>query len=115
MAEMGEIQGGVDILHEDLDSYPVPDSSVNEEILQAAYQRNVSVSFNSYDASSGVFSITASSPVVEDINKFIADLMSMDIFESIDYTGYTLTSDGDRWQINVVCTLAANESTEEVN
>lgn len=113
MAEMGRIQGGVDILKNDLDSYPVPDSSINNAIREAAKKHDVSVDFNSYNASTGVFSITASSPEVEDINQFIADLMSIDIFESIDYTGYSLSSDGTRWQINVVCTLAGNVPAEE--
>ena len=121
MADMGKIQGGVDLLQEDINSYPIPDSSINRRILEAAYKYDVSIEFNSYSASSGIFSITASSPVVEDINIFIADLMSMDIFENVDYTGYSITSDGSSWQINVVCTLAAREpavitdSEEEVN
>lgn len=116
MAEMGKIQGGVDILKNDLDSYPAPDSSINNAILEAAKKHDVSVEFNSYSASTGVFSITASSPEVEDINQFIADLMSIDIFENIDYTGYSLSSDGTSWQINVVCSLAGNEpAAEEVN
>ena len=116
MAEMGRIQGGVDILMDDLNSYPVPDSSINESILEAAKKHDVSVDFNSYSSSTGVFSITASSPEVEDINQFIADLMAMDIFENVNYTGYSLSSDGKSWQINVVCTLAGREpAAEEVN
>ncbi|MBR0395740.1 MAG: hypothetical protein IJI63_04435 [Clostridiales bacterium] len=116
MAEMGRIQGGVDILMDDLDSYPVPDSSINKSILEAAKKHDVNVDFNSYNASTGVFSITASSPEVEDINQFIADLMAMDIFENVNYTGYSLSSDGKSWQINVVCTLAGREpAAEEVN
>ena len=116
MAEMGRIQGGVDILKNDLDSYPAPDSSINNAILEASKKHDVSVEFNSYSASTGVFSITASSPEVEDINQFIADLMSMDIFENVDYTGYSLSSDGTSWQINVVCSLAGSEpAVEEVN
>ena len=116
MAEMGRIQGGVDILMDDLDAYPVPDSSINKSILEAAKKHDVNVDFNSYSASTGVFSITASSPEVEDINQFIADLMAMDIFENVNYTGYSLSSDGKSWQINVVCTLAGREpAAEEVN
>lgn len=115
MAEMGEIQGGVDILQKNLDSYPIPDSSINDKILEAAKAHGVSVDFNSYSSSSGVFNITASSKDVEDINLFIADLMSMDIFENVDYTGYSLSGDSNRWEINVVCILAAREVTEEVN
>lgn len=121
MAEMGKIQGGVDVLQANLGSYPVPDSSINKQILDAAKKHNVTVTFKSYSSSTGVFSITAVSPIVEDINLFIADLMAMDIFENVDYTGYELTSDSENWQINVVCTLAAREpaqsteSEEEVN
>ncbi len=115
MSDMGRIQGGADALKADLESYPLPDSKINNEILSAAKKHDVTVGFNSYSASSGVFSITASSPVVEDINMFIADLMSMDIFQDVNYTGYALSSDGTNWQINVVCTLAAREVSEEVN
>ncbi|MCR5329203.1 MAG: hypothetical protein K6E12_10190 [Saccharofermentans sp.] len=113
MAEIGNVQGGVDILLDNINSYPVPDSSINTEILTAANSHDVSVTFKSYSASSGVFSITASSPVVEDINEYIADLMAMDIFQSVDYTGYSLSSDGKSWQINVVCTLAAGDPSAE--
>ncbi|MBR2598401.1 MAG: hypothetical protein IKE09_07640 [Clostridiales bacterium] len=120
MAEMGEIQGGVDLLNDYLDSYPVPDSSINEKIKAAAKRYDVDVEFNSYNAATGIFKITASSPEVEDINRFIAELLSMDIFENVDYTGYAIDSTGEYWQINVVCTLAANEpvqaeSNTEVN
>jgi hypothetical protein len=121
MAEMGEIQGGVDKLKDYIDSYPIPDSSVNNQILAAAKNHDVTVKFNSYKASNGVFSITAYSPEVEDINLFIADLMAMDIFENVNYTGYEYAADGTNWQINVVCSLAAREpaestvSEEEVN
>jgi len=42
--------------------------------------------------------------------------MAMDIFENVNYTGYSLSSDGKSWQINVVCTLAGREpAAEEVN
>ena len=50
-----------------------------------------------------------------------SDLMAMDVFENVDYTGYSISSDNTRWQINVVCILAAREpaenaeSSEEVN
>ncbi|MBR5386316.1 MAG: hypothetical protein IK142_01895 [Clostridiales bacterium] len=109
MGEMGTIQGGADLLHQDIESYPIPDSSINQRIIEAAIPHDVDIEINSYDASTGVFSVTASSPVVDDINMFIADLMSMDIFENVDYTGYAITADGETWKINVVCTLAGRE------
>ena len=120
MADIGTIQGGVDMLERDLDSYPIADSSINRMILTAAQRRNVTVDFQSYSSRTGVFSITASSTTVDDINQFIGDLLDMDIFESVDYTGYTLDSDGENWTINVVCSLAspdaaAEDSEEEVS
>ena len=115
MAEIGSIQGGADLLDKYIDSYPVPDSSINQKILEAAAPHHVDVAFNTYSASTGVFNITASSPIVDDINMFIADLMAMDIFESVDYTGYVLQNDETTWQINVVCTLAGQETSQTTN
>ena len=117
MGEIGSIQGGVDLLVEDINSYPRPDSEINAMIASAAVAHDVDIEFVSYDATSGVFSVNAYSPVVDDINMFIADLMEMDIFENVEYTGYALTGrltrEADVWQINVVCTLAANDPAEE--
>lgn len=113
MEEIGAIQGGVDMLNQDIASYPVPDSSINDRILDAAADNDVEVTFESYDASTGVFSITASSSTVDNINMFIADLLAMDIFENVDYTGYTLNEDGTAWTINVVCYLSSPDIAEE--
>ena len=115
ITSVGSRQGGLNLLHKYLDSYPIPDSEINKLIIRAANNRNVEVTVNSYDASSGIFSITAESGDVEQINKFIADLMMMDAFEKVDYTGYNAitTIDGAGYQINVVCTLAAR-TTETV-
>ncbi len=118
MGEIGTIQGGADLLNEDIDSYPKPDSSVNAKILMAAAAHDVDVGFNTYSATTGVFSITASSPIVDDINMFISDLMALDIFYSVDYTGYNLVTNADNeslWQINVVCTLAGAEPAAEAD
>ena len=113
-AEMsGEKQGGAELLKKYLDTYPVPDSSVNEKILKAAGSESVLVDFNSYDATTGIFSITASSYEVERINKFIAKLMEMDIFEDVDYTGYEWNDSTETWSINVICTLKAGNGGEE--
>ena len=114
---VGGRQGGLNILHKYLDSYPIPDSEVNKIISNAAAKHSVDVIVNSYDASSGIFSITAQSAEVEQINQFIADLMKMDTFEKVDYTGYNaiVLKDGTNgWQINVVCSLAARK-TESKN
>ena len=111
MSGIGSIQGGADLLHEYIATYPMPDSSINRRILDAAALHDVDVEFNTYSAATGVFRITASSAIVDDINMFIADLMSMDIFYNVDYTGYTLSQDGEFWQINVVCTLSERQAS----
>ncbi len=111
--ELGEQQGGADMLREYIESYPVPDSSINKLILAAASRYNVSIEFNSYDSASGIFSTTASSPIVENINKFIAELMDMDIFEDVDYTGYSWNDSDETWSIKVICTLSGNTAEEE--
>ena len=119
MSDIGSIQGGADLLHDYIATYPMPDSSINRRILDAAAVHDVDVEFNTYSAATGVFRITASSAIVDDINMFIADLMSMDVFYNVDYTGYTLSQDGEFWQINVVCTLSerqeASGASGEVN
>lgn len=110
---VGARQGALNMLHMYLDTYPVPDSAVNKLIVSAAEKHGVDIIFNSYSAGSGIFSITAQSNDVEQINQFIADLMKMDTFEKIDYTGYTTIYDKDGkdgWQINVVCSLAARKT-----
>ena len=113
MSNLGVIQGGVDRLLENQDSYPTPDSKVNTEIEKAAVRHKVTVKFNSYSSSSGVFSVTARSTEVDDINAFIADLLKLDIFETVEYTGYTHISDEAGWSINVVCTLAGKKADTE--
>ena len=110
---LGEQQGGLDTLRAYLDSYPIPDSSINNAISNVANKYSVNIEFNSYDAGSGVFSITASSPIVENINKFIADLLYMDIFEDVDYTGYSWNESDETWSIKVICTLSGQSEKEE--
>jgi len=106
-AEIGETQGGVNVLREAVDSYPIADSSVNNRILDAASADKVNIEFNSYDSTNGIFSITASSYEVEHINRFIAKLLSIDIFEDVDYTGYEWNDETETWSIKVICTLSA--------
>ena len=102
----GVNQGGVDTLKQYIDSYPLPNSSINDKILEAAGAEAVDIDFVSYDSGSGVFAITASSPFVENINKFIAKLLNMDIFENVDYTGYEWDDEDGAWSIKVICTLS---------
>ena len=110
---IGEEKAGLDTLRVYLDSYPIPDSSINNAISTVADKYNVNIEFGSYSASSGIFSTTASSPFVENINKFIADLLYMDIFENVDYTGYSWNESDGTWSIKVICTLSGQPEKED--
>ncbi|MCR5740251.1 MAG: hypothetical protein K6G43_10595 [Lachnospiraceae bacterium] len=112
-AKDGEMQGGVDLLQDAIASYPVPDSSVNDKIRDAARGEGVDITINSYDAANGIFSITAYGFEVEKINRFIANLLSMDIFEDVNYTGYEWNENNGTWSIKVICTLAAGDKEVE--
>ena len=108
---MGRAQGSADLLEEYIDSYPKPDSEVNAAISLAARDENVQVSYDSYFASTGLLNLVATAGTVEKINKFIANLMALDIFENVDYTGYTFNEGSNTWSINVTCTLAPGVDT----
>ncbi len=103
---LGKAQGAVDLLKEFRDTYPIPNSDVNKKIQEAAEQEAVGVVMDSYSAESGVFEIIAIAEDVEKVNRFIARLLAMDIFETVDYTGYTKNESDNTWSIHVVCTLA---------
>jgi hypothetical protein len=111
-SSIGEEQAGLDTLRAYLDSYPIPDSSINNSISAVANKYEVNIEFGSYDAGSGVFSTTASSPIVENINKFIAELLYMDIFENVNYTGYSWNESDGTWSIKVICTLSGQSEKE---
>ena len=103
---LGKAQGAVDLLKEFRETYPIPNSDVNKKIVEAAEQEDVGVIMDSYSAESGIFEIIAIAEDVEKVNKFIARLLAMDIFELVDYTGYTKNESDNTWSIHVVCTLA---------
>ncbi|MBP3296498.1 MAG: hypothetical protein J6M27_07940, partial [Lachnospiraceae bacterium] len=67
---------------------------------------DVGVVIDSYSAESGILEVVATAEDVEKINRFIARLLAMDIFELVDYTGYTQNEGDGTWSIHVVCTLA---------
>ena len=110
---LGRAQGSADLLKEYIDSYPKPDSSVNEAISLAARGENVQVSYDSYNASTGLLNLMATGKTVEKINKFIANLMALDIFEHVDYTGYSFNEGDNTWSINVTCTLAPGQNLSD--
>jgi hypothetical protein len=63
------------------------------------------VTFESFQADEGLVTVTAKAENVDDINKFIRELNGEDIFNKVDYTGYSYDEQTQLWDIHVTCTL----------
>lgn len=94
---------------EDIDSniltYPICDSRILARIDDCA-EGYAEVTFEAFDAEEGTIDMTASSDSVDKINIFIKELMDEDIFNKVDYTGYSYNDTTTRWDIHVTCILA---------
>lgn len=102
------LQGQLDSiegLNANYDTYPVCNDKVTG-IIDSCAKGYATVTYNSFDSSAGIVSITAKSAVVDDINKFIKNLNEQEIFSKIDYSGYTYQESNGMWDIKVTCTLA---------
>lgn len=86
-------------------SYPTINSSV-EQVLTECAQGGVSVEIRSFQRDSGVLTLEASAADIRSINGFIAALQEKEMFEAVDYSGYTYVSGPDNYNIHVVCCMA---------
>lgn len=120
-AEAGSLQGqqkAVESLKSSIDSYPYPNSKVTE-VIQDCAKDLASVTVTSYDASTGVLSVTATSlsggtidEQVLVINQFIAKLMKNSYFTNVTYTGYSYNDSTSLYDINVSCALSESAGKE---
>jgi hypothetical protein len=85
-------------------SYPVCDNDIIK-VIDNCSGNYATVRFESFDANSGLVSVSAQSDTVDNINKFIKSLNEQEIFKKIDYTGYSYDSNTELWDIHVTCTL----------
>jgi len=92
-------------LKENIATYPCGNTTVLNEINKCA-TGYAEVSFSSFDSRSGIISMTAAAPLVDDINKFIKRLTESEEFCKVDYTGYQFDENTNMWNINVSCILA---------
>lgn len=92
-------------LNDHLLTYPVFDSGMIAQI-EACAKGYATVSVEAFDAAEGTIQMTASSDSVDQINRFISKLNANEIFETVNYTGYTYNDSTSNWDINVTCTLA---------
>ena len=95
----------VDDLKEDIASYPLAGSAV-EAIVQRTAAGYVDVIVQSYDAVSGLYNLSTSAENVELINRYIAALRKLDVFVSVDYSGYVHDDTTGKWQVKVNCYLS---------
>jgi hypothetical protein len=91
-------------IDENIASYPVCNNDILD-ILSECAGNIVSVNFESFDADKGLVSISATAENVDNINLFIKELTTREVFNKIDYTGYSYDNQTDLWDIHVTCTL----------
>lgn len=86
-------------------SYPIINSSV-EQALKECAGSGVSIEIKSFQRDSGVLTLEAFADNVQDINGFISNLQEQELFEAIEYSGYTYVSGVDHYNIHVICCMA---------
>ena len=92
-------------VNQNLYTYPVGNKEITTIVNECA-DGLAMVTFDSFDADLGVMTMTARADTVDNINKFIRKLCNVNIFNSVDYTGYSYVDSEAMWDIHVSCTLA---------
>lgn len=105
MEEAGE-------LWEQVMSYPTFHSSI-DDILQSCAENKVTVEVRSFNRDNGILTVSASAGNVQEISDFIERLWQQEIFETVEYSGYTLVSGQNTYNIHVVCALSAGAGRGE--
>ena len=95
-------------LDENIYTYPVCNTDIMN-IIDRCAGNYADISFSSFDAESGIVTVSATSGTVDEINMFIKELNNQDIFSDVNYTGYTYQENDDNWNINVSCTLSESD------
>lgn len=92
-------------ISENILTYPVCDSDVLGIINDCA-SGYATIVIDSFDADEGTMSVTAKADSVDNINKFIRNVSAVDIFDNVNYTGYSYVEENAMWDIHVTFTLA---------
>lgn len=99
-----EIISQVDIFWSCLMSYPTINLET-ERILTECAGEKVSLSIKSFNRDSGILAMSASADDARYITGFISQIQEQDIFETVEYSGYTLDEALNRYNIHVTCAL----------
>ena len=95
----------MDIITQKIDSYPIATEEVIQIIKDAA-KGYAEITIGDFDAEQGVLTVTARAADVDLINQYIKILNKKDVFNSVNYTGYSYDASTNLWDIHVSCTLA---------
>ena len=100
------------VLWNQLMSYPTLNSDIKNRLKECAGDA-VTVEITSFNRDSGVLSMDAAAVNVRDINGFVAALQEQEVFEAVEYSGYTLVKGQNIYNIHIVCALAEGAGREE--
>lgn len=92
-------------IEENISTYPTGCDSVLA-IFDKCSIGYAAIEYQSFDAESGIITISAKASNVDDINKFIKKLTEQNVFSYVDYTGYHFDVNSGLWDVNVICTLS---------
>ena len=88
-------------------TYPVLTTPIYKELEKTA-SGYAEIEIQSFSADAGMISFTVSAREVEDVNRFIADLMKADAFMKVEYTGYSYDESIGIWDVHVSCVMREN-------
>jgi hypothetical protein len=95
-----------------IESYPVCNDEVIDKIEETA-RGYASIEIISFDAEQGAITFSAKSDDVNDIYKYIDQLLNQSIFMKVDHTGYTYDDSTGLYDIHVQCTLAESVGRDQ--
>ena len=97
---------------ETLDSYPVASAEIIK-IIEDTARGYAEIEITSFDADEGKIGFSAKAESVNDIYKYIDELLKEDIFMQVNHTGYTYDESEGLYNIHVDCTLAESVGRSE--
>lgn len=94
-----------------IDSYPLVTSQVFKT-LEDCCPDKVSITITGYNSSTGELQFDAVAPKVTDVSEVIEVWKTLDIFQSVYFTGYTKNNAQDGYTVKVVCILSESAGRE---
>ncbi|MCR5655194.1 MAG: hypothetical protein K6G07_06080 [Lachnospiraceae bacterium] len=110
-ARLGQHYAGLQILDKNIDSYPIPNSSV-VHIVERDSLSYGDVDVSGYDAATGVLSFSTTMSSVDREYEYVDVLKSEPIFTQVNHKGYQEMSTEDQWAVLLQCILSEDAGRE---